>query len=75
MPAKFWYFLFSFAILLQKVKFRQWTIADVLKQYRDILKGGWIGVYKSADPLKLMAESVDPLKKSTKSESSNCFPR
>ena len=38
-------------------------------------KGGWIGVYKSADPLKLMAESVDPLKKSTKSESANCFPR
>ena len=30
---------------------------------------------KSADPLKLMAESVDPLKKSTKSESSNCLPR
>ena len=38
MPAKFWYFLFSFAILLQKVKFWQWTIADVLKQHRDILK-------------------------------------
>ena len=27
--------------------------------------GGWIEVCKSADPLKLMAESVDPLKKST----------
>ena len=28
-------------------------------------RGGWIEVCKSADPLKLMAESVDPLKKST----------
>ena len=28
-----------------------------------------MGVCKSADPLKLMAESVGPLKKSTKSES------
>ena len=37
-----------------------------------LLGGGWIGVCKSADPLKLMAESVDPLKKSTKSESANC---
>ena len=37
--------------------------------------GGVNRVYKAADPLKLMAESVDPLKKSTKSESANCFPR
>ena len=36
--------------------------------------GGWIGVCKSADPLKLMAESVDPLKKSTKSDSANTNP-
>ena len=36
---------------------------------------GWIGLCKSADPLKLMAESVDPLKKSVKSESANCLPR
>ena len=35
---------------------------------------GWIGVCKSADPLKLMAESVDPLKKSTKSESAITDP-
>ena len=40
-----------------------------------VVRGGWIGVCKSADPLKLMAESVDPLKKSTKSESANCLPR
>ena len=31
----------------------------------NINEGGWIEVCKSADPLKLMAESVDPLKKST----------
>ena len=30
-----------------------------------LVGGGWIEVCKSADPLKLMAESVDPLKKST----------
>ena len=37
--------------------------------------GGEIGVGKSADPLKLMAESIDPLNKSTKSKSANCLPR
>ena len=37
--------------------------------------GGWIGVCKSTNWLKLMAESVDPLKNSTKSESTNCLPR
>ena len=37
-------------------------------------RGGWIGVCKSADPLKLMAESVGPLKKSTKSESAITDP-
>ena len=40
-----------------------------------IIGGGLIGVCKSADPLKSMAESVDPLKKSTKSESANFLPR
>ena len=35
---------------------------------------GWIEVCKSADPLKLMAESVDPRKKSTKSESAITDP-
>ena len=38
-------------------------------------RGGWIGLCKSADPIKLMAEYIDPLKNSTKSESANCLPR
>ena len=37
--------------------------------------GGWIGVCKSADPLKLIAESVNPLEKSTQSDSTDCLPR
>ena len=50
----------------------------LLKRYHldtDFIKGGgWIGVCKSADPLKLMTESVGPLKKSTKSESAITDP-
>ena len=62
--------------LLRDICF-QWKLTQKIQitKAHNVQRGGWIGVSKSADPLKLMAESVDPLKNSTKSESANCLSR
>ena len=57
------YFPFIFTV---KMSLPRRYFYDLLDSTRK--GGGWIGICKSADPLKFIAESVDPLKKSTKSE-------
>ena len=63
-----------FRELKQLSKLNRALSSSVQDSWMFKIRGEWIGVCKSADPLNFMAESVDPLKKSTKSESAITDP-